>query len=145
MIRFVEGQMELKEMQTLIDGVDQAELAGQDVNGADAAVGNALAAVAEFVMDVARGEHGLVALVELGFVEAPGDAALAVGQFFGYSRFHSKSLAVSGVGKGCYSSNTGKTRKDFEFFMKSRRGGLRTSLVLGLVLCHAWIDGGTGF
>jgi hypothetical protein len=66
-------------------------------------------------MDVARREHGLAALVELGFVEAAGDAALAVSQLSGYSLVHSKSLVVSVVGKGYYSSNTGKTREDFEF------------------------------
>jgi hypothetical protein len=59
-------------------------------------------------MDVARGEHGLAALVELGFVETPGEAALAVGQLSGYSLVHSKSPVVSVVGKCGYSSNTGK-------------------------------------
>ena len=75
----------------------------------------AVAAVADLVVDVACGEHGLAAITELGFVEASGDPALAVGQLTGYSWIHSKSLAVSGVGKGRYSSNTAKTRTDFEF------------------------------
>jgi hypothetical protein len=44
----------------------------------------------------------MAAITDLGFVEAPRDAALAVGQLSGYSRIHSKSLAVSGVGKDCY-------------------------------------------
>src|ERR1700693_4344628 len=67
-------------------------------------------------MDVARGEHGIATVVELGFVEAPGDAALAIGQLSGYSLFHSKSLAVIGVGKGCYSSNTGKRGRISSFY-----------------------------
>ena len=61
MIRFVVGEVEFEEVQAVVDGVDQAEPAGQDVHGADAAVSDALAAAAHFVMDVAGGEHGPVA------------------------------------------------------------------------------------
>ena len=54
---------------------------------------------------------GLTAVVELGFVEAALDAALAVGQFLaiylGFTRNPSAVLCVESVG---YSSNTGKRR-----------------------------------
>jgi hypothetical protein len=66
-------------------------------------------------MDVARREHGLAAITELSFVEAPGKAALAVVEFSGYSWFHSKSLAGSGFGKCGYSSNTAKRRRISSF------------------------------
>ena len=38
------------------------------------------------------GEHGTLAVQDVGFVEATFDAALAVGQLLAYLRLHSKSL-----------------------------------------------------
>ena len=91
-IGFVIRQMDLEQVQAAVDGVDQAELPGQEVDGADAAVGDAAAAVADFVVDVAGGEHGSGAVAEVGLVEASLDPALAAGQFLAYLGVHSKSL-----------------------------------------------------
>jgi hypothetical protein len=92
MIRFVKGQMDLEEVQAVVEGLDQTDLSGQQVDGADAAVSDAVAAAANFIMDVAGGEHGLVTTPQLGFIQATLNTALAVSQLAGYSRVHSKSL-----------------------------------------------------
>ena len=42
-IGLVVGQVDLEQVQAPVDGVDEAELAGQGVDGADAAVGDAAA------------------------------------------------------------------------------------------------------
>ncbi len=80
-VRLVKRQMDLEQVQALVDGVDQADLPGQGVDGADAAVGDAAAAVGDLVMDVGRRELRPVAIPELGLVQAAVDAALAVGEF----------------------------------------------------------------
>ena len=82
-IRLVEGQVDLEQMQAIVDSVDQTDLTNQEVNGADAAVADAATAIADLVVDVACREHGLAAITELGFVETPVDTTLAVGQFLG--------------------------------------------------------------
>ena len=96
MVGFVVGQMELEQVQAAVDGVDEAELAGQGVDGADAAVADAAGAVGDLVVDVAGGEHGLVAAAQVGLVEAAFDPALAVGQLPAYLGVHSKSLRCCG-------------------------------------------------
>jgi hypothetical protein len=78
--------------------IDEADAAGQQVDGADAAVDDAAAALANVIMDVTCREHRSAAVPDLGFVEAAADTALAVGQLPSYSSFHSKSLLASGVG-----------------------------------------------
>src|SRR5450432_1391640 len=93
MIRLVEGQVNLEDVQALVDGVDQTKLAREEMDGADAAVADAVATVAEFVLNVAGGEHGFAAIAERGFVEGASEAALAIGQLPGYSWFRSKSLS----------------------------------------------------
>src|SRR5215468_5460839 len=94
MIRFVVRQMDLEEMQPLIDGVDETEAPCQGVDGADAAVGQTSAAVGNFIVDFRGGEHRLVHLADLGFVEPANNAALAVYQLLSYLGVHSKSLSV---------------------------------------------------
>ena len=51
------------------------------MNGTDAAMGQPANAVGDLIMDIAAGELRLVAITELGLVEAALHAALAVGQF----------------------------------------------------------------
>ena len=73
--------MDLEEMEPLVDGVVQAELTDEGVEGADAAVGDAVRSPGDLVVDVAGGEDGSVSVGELGRVEASLDAALAGGEF----------------------------------------------------------------
>src|SRR5438105_2015994 len=110
MIGFVIRQMDLEQVQALVDGVDQAELTGHGMEGADPAVREAPAAFGNLIMDVPGGEHRLVAVAELGLVQAAVNAALAVGQFVVYSRVHSKSLRPPGFGEMTYLFKHRKSR-----------------------------------
>ena len=92
-IGLVIGQMNLEQVQLVIDGIDQADLAGQDVKGADAAMGQSAAALGDLVVDVGRGEHGPVHSTQTRFVEAALDSALAVCQLAAYVGVHSKSFS----------------------------------------------------
>ena len=132
-VGLVVGQVELEQVQALVDGVDEAELAGQGVDGADAAVGDAAGAVGDLVVDVGGGEHGSGAAAEVGFVEAAFDAALAVGQPPSYDGIHSKSLVGPGVRERVHLLKPRKTPRDFEFFANFPPAGpRRTMLVQGL-------------
>jgi hypothetical protein len=53
---------------------------------------------------------------DIGLIEAPLQAALAVRQFMTYARFHSKSLRAWGVWDRHYSYDTAGKLRDFEFF-----------------------------
>src|SRR5262249_7768093 len=90
-------QGDLGPVQARVDGVDQADVPGQGMDGADAAVGHAAAAVGDLMVDVAGREHRLAASTELSFVQAPLQAALVVVQFSSYRSMHSKSLLASRV------------------------------------------------
>ena len=117
-IRLVVGQVDLEQVQPAVDGLGQAQLAHQEVDGADTAVADAPATVADFVVDVAGGEHGLGAAAQVVFVQTFLDAALAAGELLAYSGVHSKSL--HGRGDACCGDThrTPEMPKDFEFFQK---------------------------
>jgi hypothetical protein len=93
-VGLVVGEVELEQVQVPIEGVDEADLAGEGVEGADTAAADAPGAVGDLVVDVAGGEHGAAAVRDAGFVEAAFEAALAVGQLLAYLGFHSKSLGA---------------------------------------------------
>ena len=76
MVGFVIGEMPLEEMEVMVDVVDQAGPASQQEDGADAARGEALDAIGQFVMDVAGGDHGLVAFRSGPILDAVEDSAL---------------------------------------------------------------------
>ena len=59
-VRFMVGQVDLEQVEASVDGLDEAESAGQGVDGADAADGDAAAAFGDLIVDVAGGHHGLV-------------------------------------------------------------------------------------
>ena len=61
MVGFVIGEMPLEDMEVVVDVADQADPARQQVHGADAARGEALDAIGEFVVDVVGGHHRLIA------------------------------------------------------------------------------------
>jgi hypothetical protein len=64
------------------------------VKGADAAVGDAMHAVGDLVLDIAGGEHGPRGGTDLGLIEAALQAALASMQSLAYVGVHLKSLAA---------------------------------------------------
>ena len=61
MVGFVIGEVALEEMELEVDGGDQAGAPCQQEHGADAAGGEAVDALAEFVVDVGGGDHGDIA------------------------------------------------------------------------------------
>ena len=80
MIGFGIGQMNLENVQTRIDGVEQADVAGELVKEGDAAEAEAMDAVGDFIVEVAAGQDRPRLLGKLGLVEAALDFALAGGQ-----------------------------------------------------------------
>src|SRR5262249_34114652 len=98
-IGLVIGEMDLEKLQSLINSVDESNLARQGVHSADAAVDDAPGTIRDLIVDVVGGKHRLVTTSELALVETALDATLAVRQFTVYSRVHSKSLRASGVGE----------------------------------------------
>jgi hypothetical protein len=127
-VGLVVGQVELEQVQATVDGLDEADLACQGVQGPNAAAAEAAGAVGDLVVDGAGGEHGLSAVRDVGLVQAAFNAALAVGQLLAYLAFHSESL---GEGTGCWSAQTMKPRKtprDFDFFSMLVRPKAETSL-----------------
>ena len=62
MIGFVIGQMNLEQVETSVDGLDEAELVGEGMHGADATVADAAGALGDLVVDVASCHHGLFAV-----------------------------------------------------------------------------------
>src|SRR5260370_283516 len=95
-IGLVVRQMDFQHVQTLVDGVDQADAPRQQVDGADAAMGDAVDPVADVIVNIPGGEHGLLVAADVRLVQATVNAALAVGQFSPYDLVHSKSLHASG-------------------------------------------------
>jgi hypothetical protein len=89
--------MQLEQHQMPIDGVDQPGTAGQGVEDADAAVGYATVTVADLVVDVAGGEHRLIAGRQPAFVEPAFNPALASSQLSAYLGLHSKSFSCRSV------------------------------------------------
>ena len=90
-VRLVVGQMDLQQVQLAVEGVDEAAVAGQQVDGPDAAAGEAAVAGGEFIVDVGGGQqrHLRGAVV---MADAMGDATLAGGQNLVYKSIHSKRL-----------------------------------------------------
>src|SRR5262249_57826378 len=100
------------------------ELACEQVEGADAAVGDAVDAVADLIVDVAGGEHRRGATAEVGGVEATLKPALAVAEPLVYRWVHSKALASGVNGDAVYSPYTAELPRVFEF---SRFSGTPTA------------------
>ncbi len=86
-------------MEPVVDGVHESDLAGERVEGADAATVDAAGAVGDFIMDVAGGEDGSLAIGTPVGIEASFDVPLAGVELLAYLGFHLKSLG-SGVVAG---------------------------------------------
>ena len=96
-IGLVVGQVELEQVQAVVDGVDEAELAGQEVHGADAAVADAAAAVADFIVDVAGGEHGLGAAAQVGLGRGGAECGACGGPVAGVCLAFTRNPLVTGL------------------------------------------------
>ena len=77
-VGFVVGEMPLEDMEHRVDVADQSGLAGQQVHGADATGTEALDAIGQFVVDVGRGHHRLVAFGPGAVLDAIEDSPLAL-------------------------------------------------------------------
>ena len=86
------GQVAFEQVQVAVDGVSQAELPHQEVEGAEAAAVEAAGLVADLVVDVAVAEHAAALLLPLLLAESPLDAALAIAEAPAYLGLHWKYL-----------------------------------------------------
>src|SRR5260370_37768231 len=106
--------MNVEEVQTSVDRFDKAELVGEGVNGADATLADAAAAVGDLIVDVACGHHGFFAAAQVIFVNAALDPALAASQLLLYVVIRSKSLLASDIRAHLTLSTTPQTPSGFE-------------------------------
>ncbi len=97
MIGLVIGHMHLEQVQTMIDGLGEAELLGHEMDGAEAAIADGTTAFAEFVMDITGSELRPIAAWQPSFIQPALDATLAIGPDAVYFGSHSKSLLASGA------------------------------------------------
>jgi hypothetical protein len=79
-VGFEVGQVTLEQVQLTVDGVGQAQLPDQDVQGAEAAGMQAAVLVANLVMDVVVAEQAAVLFGPLPLAEPQLDAALAIAE-----------------------------------------------------------------
>ena len=75
------GRCRLSRWRSSVDVVDQAELPGQEVDGADAAGGDGPGPIGDLVVDVGGGHHRLVALRRRADSRCGGDSPLACGSW----------------------------------------------------------------
>src|SRR5205085_1571620 len=93
----------------------------------NAAMSDAAIAVADFVMNIGGGEHRPFASVQVAFVEAALDPALALPQLLAYLGIHSKSLSCWGDENSSKFQTPQKAEgfRDFSFFQLKRSRGVR--------------------
>jgi hypothetical protein len=99
MVRLVIGEMDLEQVKIGVDVVNQAGATRQEEHGADAARAEALDAIAQFIVNIARGHHGYRAFplwrIGQSFQNSPlpflEESLLACFAFFSDSSTHSKA------------------------------------------------------
>src|SRR3954466_7879993 len=92
-------------MESLVDGLGEAELADEEVDSADAPAGDGLGLGGGVVVDVRGGEDRLGRRCGDRSVEPAADSALAGGVVAVWNRSHSKSPRGCGRGIGASRSN----------------------------------------
>src|SRR5262249_45501291 len=127
----------LEQVQVAVDGIGQAQLLHQQVDGADTAAVQPLGLVTDLVVDVAVPEHALTLLGPLLFAQAALDAALAIAQAPAYLGCHLKYLPARGEGCFVTSPLPRKCRGISSFFMRPSRPGPGDTLVQGLAFLAA--------
>ena len=114
-VGFMVREVDLQQLQTLVQGVDEAEPTGEGMNEANAAAGDAAGTLGDLIVNVGSGHHGLAATAQVLLVQSALDPALAVGQFSSYARV---SLEIP-PGGWCWRKqilhSTPETPRDFEF------------------------------
>ena len=147
-VGFVVGEMSFEEMEVAVDVADQADPLRQQEHGADAAGGEALDAVGEFIVDVGGGHHGLLAFgfgpirdafeePPLAFAEDPAVAfprhlAVAFSGLLGDSSSHSKTSVVWNSEDVFLPQLFHKLRGFSSFYRDSDTEALNITLGLGL-------------
>src|SRR5205823_2927021 len=91
-IGLVIGEMQFEHVQLVVDGLDEADASRQQVDGADATVGDAAVTLADLVTNIRGSEGGFVEVLEFGLVEPKPNPALASLQLSSYLGVHSKLL-----------------------------------------------------
>ena len=88
------GEMAFEEVEAVVDVGDQSGPAGQQEHGADAAGGQPLDPIGQFVLDVAGGDHGTFPLGPGTILDAAENSPLALPQFVEDIGIHSKASVV---------------------------------------------------
>ena len=100
MVGFMIGEGELEQLQASVDGsVDGAEPAGEGMDEADAAAGNATGTIGDLIVNVAGSHHGLGAAAKITLLSRRRSIRkrFVVGQFSPQDQRHLKSSAA-----GCW-------------------------------------------
>ncbi len=85
------GEVELEQVEPLVDGLGQSELADHQMDGADAAAGDRPDLVGDFIVDVGGGEDRVDRGGGDRSIEPATDFPLAGGVMAVWKRFHLKS------------------------------------------------------
>ena len=85
-------QVTLQQVQVAVDGIGQAQLPDQQVEGAEAAGAQTAGLVADLIVDVVVAEQAAALLLPLLLAEPPPDAALAIAQAPAYLVLHQEYL-----------------------------------------------------
>ena len=93
-VGLVIGEVALEEVEVLIDVGDQPGAARDQEHGADAAGGEPLDPIGQFVVDVAGGDHGSFAFGAGPVLDAAEDSALALPELVEDIGMHSKASVV---------------------------------------------------
>src|SRR5512135_1198012 len=100
-VGLVVGEVELQQMEPLVDGLGQAELPHEQLDGADAAADDRPGLGGDIVVDVGGGEDWVGRRCGDRTVESAADVALAGGVVSVWNRSHSKSPRGWAMGSVC--------------------------------------------
>jgi hypothetical protein len=120
-IGLVIGEVELEQVESVVDGLREAEFPQQELDGTDAARGDGASLVGDVIVDIRCGEDGLWRWGGDGPIEPLANFPLAVGVMSVWNRAHSKSPCGLGHGICVGQSNVPETPGDFEFFIHDSR------------------------
>ena len=99
-VRFVVGLVSLEDMGLGVDVADESGALCQQEHGADAAGGEALDAIGQFVVDVAGGHHGQIAFRTGAVLDADRDAGSAFAELSAVAFAQSLCGCASGFSWG---------------------------------------------
>src|SRR5262249_20939100 len=91
MVGLMVGQVELEQVEPLVDGLSEAEVPHEPLDGGGGAAGDRPGLVGDLVVDVGGGEDGVGRGSGDGPVEPAAEFPLAGGVVSVWNRFHSKS------------------------------------------------------